>query len=479
MLRPYQENARLQIRDHFLRGKRRVLLVMPTGAGKTVVFCDMVKRAVDNGKRAGIVVRGRKLVDQASARLMREEVRHGVLMASHHNHRPHLPVQVYSIDTLRARDLVPEFDLLIVDEAHLFTSKGDREFLARLQAKGFTVAVTATPYCPGGLRHLAEEMVRPVTMQELIDQGHLVPFRYFAPSEPDLRGVRINSVTKDYNTTQLEERMVAGQLTGRIIDHWAKIASDLPTLLFAVNINHSKMLVERFRAAGIAAEHCDADSPDSERANVIRRLETGRTKVVCNVGIFCTGVDIPALGALIMARSTASRNLYIQQAGRGTRPHPGKRDCILLDHAGNIRRHGFPTFEPQVDLDGREKSDSYKPEAKICKECFAVYLGPVCTECGVEPPKRERPEIAETHEELQEIRVTAKSPAEQWLEYLEQQRAKTGRKNGWQYWKLLDKFPREEVEHLLPPWFKHRIKMKESQEASIFAGSPFQGFGGE
>ena len=233
-----------------------------------------------------------------------------MLMANHWNYRPNERCQVCSIDTLIARKLYPEADLIILDEAHLFTKKSQAgEFVQYYKDRSYIVPVTATPYLPEGLRHVAETFVHPITMEQLIEEGHLIKFRYFAPSEPDLKDVRISSTTKDYVTDELEKAMVAGQLTGKIIDNWKKIASDRKTILFAVNVHHSKLLTERFNQAGIKAEHCDADVPDKERNEIIKRLESGETRVVCNVGIFCTGVDIPSLGAIIMARPTKSYNL--------------------------------------------------------------------------------------------------------------------------------------------------------------------------
>ncbi len=476
-LRIYQNGAISEIKTHFKAGKQRVLLVMPTGAGKTVVFCKIVQQTIERGKKAIIITRGRKLVDQASQRLFREHVAHGVMMANHWNYKPHLPVQVCSVDTLIARGVFPQADIVIVDEAHLFGPKGKaKKVLDAYQT--FIVSVTATPYLKDGLRHLAEVMVRPIRMQELIDTGFLVPFRYYAPTEPNLEGVSISSTTKDYVNDELEEGMLSGELTGKIIEHYAKLCEGRPTLLFAVNIHHSHILVERFNAEGIRAEHCDADTPDKERYAIIARLESGVTKVVSNVGIFCVGVDIPSLGAVILARPTKSYNLFVQQCGRGTRTFTGKSNCILLDHAGNIKRHGFPTMEPDVDLDGKIQTEKHKAEGKTCKECFCIYVGKVCPECGVEPPGLPAQEFIESEEELIEIKVTTKTDVEQWLEYLEQQRKKSGRKNGWQFHKLIDQFGWEKCLPYLPD---HFIRMHQgrytSESLNPFEGvSPFSGF---
>lgn len=469
--RDYQKKSIELIKSEFMMGHKKVLLWLATGAGKTFTFCDMVKTASNKGKRSIIVVRGRKLVDQASKRLFREHVPHGVLMNGHWNYRPQMPVQVVSIDTAISRNLKPEADLIIIDEVHLFgiDSKAS-QFIAQYD-NAFVIGVTATPWVPKGLIHLADTVVHPISMQELIDQGYLCDFRYFAPSEPDLTGVKISSSTKDYVNNQLEDAMVAGQLTGKIIDHWKKIAPDMPTLLFAVNIHHSKILTEKFRAAGIAAEHCDADTPDAEREEIIFRLESGQTKIICNVGIFCTGVDIPCLRAIIMARPTMSLNLFIQQAGRGTRVFPGKEKCILLDHAGNIVRHGFPTEESEVDLSGSQSSTHIR-KSKICKNCFCVYRGTICPECGVEPPEREMALIEESEAELKEIKKRERNPIEQFIIDLEKQRKKSKYKKGWTWHKLVDRFGFEECKPYLPLWFIDKI---ESGRSNIFSHSPFRG----
>lgn len=465
--RPYQQQSIDEIKNEFKKGNKKVLLWLATGGGKTFIFSRMVKEAAARGKRAIIVVRGRKLVDQASQRLFREHVPHGVLMAGHWNYRPQLPIQVCSIDTLIARGLKPEADLIILDEAHLATSEGYKQFLAQYDT--FVVAVTATPYVDKGLRHVADAIVHPIKMLGLIELGYLVPFRYFAPAEPDLSDVKVSSSTKDYVSDQLEQAMVAGQLTGKIIDHWIKIANGLPTICFAVNVHHSKLLVEKFRAAGVAAEHCDADVPDAERNEIIKRVESGETKVVCNVGIFCTGVDIPSLGAIIMARPTKSKNLYIQQAGRGTRIFPGKENCILLDHAGNINRHGLPTDEPDVDLDGREEKKHVK-ESKICKNCFAVYRASKCPECGVEAPPAPAIEIAETNDELRELTNIEIDPIKRMLKDLQKQAKQKARKPAWAFYKLIDRFGYESAKPYLPEWFVKRY----NEPGPIF-NSPYTG----
>lgn len=479
-LRDYQLNGIDLIKKDFSAGHTKVLLWLATGAGKTVIFCEMVKQSVARGKTVLIVVRGRLLVDNASKRLFREAVPHGVMMAGHWNYRPGEKVQVASIDTLIARGWKPKADLIIIDEAHMAISAGYKEFLEQYGKETFVIPVTATPYVTASLRHVADTFVHPITMQELIDQGHLCGFRYFAPSEPDLSGIKIVNTEngKDYQNKQLGERMCAGSLTGDIVKHYEKLGEERRAILFAVNIKHSKIICEMFNNAGIRAEHCEADTSDSERKDIIRRLEDGKTKVICNVGILCTGVDIPCLGAIIMARPTKSYNLYIQQAGRGTRLYDGKQNCLLIDHAGNIRRHDFPTIEPEVSLDGRVITEHHVSELKTCKICFCVFKGAICPECKTEVKKKDRGELQVNEGELSEIVVTESDPVKQYIQLMERNRG--SRKPGWTYYKVIDKFGYEKSKPHLPAWFLkfYLTKMGTENGSDIFSASPYSATSG-
>lgn len=467
-LRDYQVLARDQIRSAFARGVKKVLLKLATGSGKTTIFSEILRLTYQRGNRGAMIVRGRQLVDQASERLMRDHVDHGVMMANHWLRRIHAPVQVCSVDTLKRRGEFPQASLLVLDEADLFANSGGQDFL-RNYPNAFVLAVTATPWTRESLRHMADEVIAPISMQELINQGYLVRPRYFAPSIPNLDGVRITA--GDYVAEQLQERM--SFLTGDIIQTWFQRSENRPTILFAVTIEHSMNLARDFRAAGIPAEHLDADSSREERAAAIRRIYSGQTKVICNVGIFGRGVDIPPASCIVMARPTKSYNLFIQQAGRGTRPmyadgfdlstiqgrlaaieNSTKRDFLILDHAGNVIRHGFITNEPDVDLDGiKRKNLNTGPKPSMCRICYLIFSGPHCPSCGpqarVEPNE---PEILvdETAqlEELTDMPFAAELV--QFVNQCKETRKKKGYHHGWVYHQVKDRYGEEIANQLYP-----------------------------
>lgn len=388
MLRPYQILGLNLIRASFQRGVRKVLLKLSTGAGKTVIFCEVLIQTSAKGNRAGMVVRGKQLVEQASQRLFKEGVSHGVRQANHWNKNYGALVQICSIDTLIARGEFPDFDVLVIDEADLFVSPKCKEFISYYNERGtYILSVTATPFTKEPLTHLADEVICPITFKELVDQGYLLPPKYFAPSIPNLAGVRTSK--GDFVNEQLEERMSV--LTGDIVDHWKNLGENRPTLCFAVNIKHSMSIAARFNAAGITAEHIEGNHSLEERYAAIESLKKGEIKVICNVGVFSVGADIPFLSCIIQARPTKSYRLCIQQWGRGTRlsPETGKKDFLILDHAGNTLRHGFMHDEPEVELEGI-KVNRKSPQIQRCENCLVVYEGPSCHVCGftkhVAPP---------------------------------------------------------------------------------------------
>jgi len=368
--RPYQADALAQIRSHYMDGVRRVLLHLATGGGKTYIFCRVLEGVAKNGKRAIMAVRGKDLVDQASQRLFKEGVEHGCLQGTHWNLKPNAAIQICSVDTLYRRKVAPPADLVVIDEAHLATSDGFL-WLATQYPEAFYLPVSATPHVKKGLRHIAERVVYPTTIRSLIADGFLVRPKYYRPSQPDLSEVKIKN--GEYDSDGLSEVMVKRAIVGDIVEHYQSLINGLPTVCFTVSKNHSRTMVDAFNSNGIVAEFVDDATKPKERKLALERLEAGETKVICNVGILTTGVDMPFLRAIIMARPTRSYNLYIQMLGRGTRPYRDKTNFIVLDHANNIEEHGFIENERECNLDGVTKS---KGEEKpiCCKQCYCYFL---------------------------------------------------------------------------------------------------------
>lgn len=411
-LRDYQEKAITDVQQAFRSGKRAPIIVAPTGSGKTTIGSEIIARTIIKGNRVSWLVHRRELVQQASDRLKQFGVDHGIIMAGKPR-EPWKPVQVCSVQTLLRRQHANKANLYFIDEAHRALGESYIEILSR-NPEAKLIGLTATPVRTDGrgLGHLFDSIIGCSTPQELTDRGFLVPARVFAPSAPDLTGV--HKQAGDYKAKELEERVDKATLIGDIVDHWRRLAYGRRTVCFAVTVQHSKHIVERFLAAGIPAEHLDGETPLAEREAILHRITTGETLIVSNVGVWTEGVDVPAMSCALLARPTQSMGLYLQMGGRVLRPYEGKDEAVILDHAGCTLQHGFVTDEREWSLDGdmKKKKDSSgdgpaAPGVRVCKECFAAFPNTVsaCPSCGA-PYVVER-QVEECAGELQEIRPGA------------------------------------------------------------------------
>lgn len=270
---------------------RRVCLVAPTGAGKTSIASSLILRAIERGERVVFLAHRRELISQAFKRLLDFGLPAscvGILMGGDPRRRLGAPIQVASVDTLRNRSK-PIADVVFTDECHRATAKSYRN-IAACYPDALHIGLTATPYRANGkgLGDAYDELVVVTSPKQLIAEGYLVEPRVFTvpkAEQPDLRGVRV--ARGDYASELLEQAMNRQSLVGNIVEHWKKHADGTRTVVFAVSVAHSKHITERFREAGVAAEHLDGMMATDDRDAVLRRLSEGATRVVSNVGVLC------------------------------------------------------------------------------------------------------------------------------------------------------------------------------------------------
>ena len=455
-LRQYQINAINKIRNHYSRGIKKVLLHSPVGSGKTVIFCEIVKQTIANGKKCLIVTRGRQLVDQASERLAREGVSHGVLMSGHYRYDLSKAVQVISIDTANKRKIYPDAELIILDECHYATSKTFIDFLNHYEDK-FFLGVSATPYSEKSLSHIAQVVVETISVKELVSQGFLSQLRYWAPRTPELSNIKM--VGGDFDLEQLSKEMQRSLLVGDIVSEWENHAKGTPTLCFAVDVAHSKTICDAFQNRGINAVHVDAMTDLNLRKIYINKLETGEISILVNCGVFVTGCDIPHIKTIILARPTKSYVWHIQALGRGTRTSPGKEFCRILDHAGNVQRHGFVDEPRHCDLDQIDKKE-IRQSPITCRHCFGVFMFqdveqkgicPLCGQMFTASELKKARELKQVDGELVEIKeLTKDEQAMRDLREWKKERKVKGYKRGWLYWKCITKYGPDMAARLIP-----------------------------
>lgn len=405
-LRPYQQTAVDQLRASYAAGKRAPLFVLPTGGGKTFVFSHVANNATTRGNRVCILVHRQELLFQASRSLSAVGVQHG-LIAPGHNQTQH-PVQVASVQTLvrRLSRQRYDFDLVIIDEAH-HAAAGTWLKITQALPNARILGVTATPIRSDGqgLSAVFDDMVIGPSMAELIDMGFLVrPEVYAPPTAVNLAGVRKRG--GDFDQREVAERMDKPIITGCAVDHYRKLCPSKPAVAFCASVEHARHVAAQFQAAGFNAMSVDGSMLDSDRKAAIDGLGNGKLHVVTSCDIISEGTDIPVVSAAILLRPTQSTGLYIQQVGRALRTAPGKDKAIILDHVGNVLRHGMPDEPRDWSLDGIERkqgaNDNVAP-VKQCSKCYAVYRpAPACPQCGhVEPIKARQ--IEEADGELKQI----------------------------------------------------------------------------
>lgn len=392
-------------RDRFRAGDRSVLLLAPTGFGKTVVGAEMVSNSVERGKVVWFLNHRRELIRGTSRTFYEQNIPHGIIAAGHPE-TPSAAVQVCSVATvLRRLGKVAPPSFIITDEAHHVASASWSK-IVDYYPSAHVLGLTATPWRLDGtgLGHWFQSLVEGPPLSWLIANGRLSPYRLFAPSQPDLAAVK--TVAGDFEKSTLAKAMDRPAITGDAVAHYKNLAAGRRAVVFCVSIEHSKNVAAQFREAGVPAAHIDG-TMDDERDAAFQAFEQGCIHVLCNVDLISEGVDVPGIECVILLRPTKSLTHYLQSIGRGLRLSAGKSECIILDHAGNSLTHGLPDDEREWSLEDREKRKKAAPSevpVKQCSECFFVFRpAPKCPSCGHVPPVVAR-EIEVVEGELAEVR---------------------------------------------------------------------------
>ena len=383
-LRPHQVKAIQMLRESVANGNRRVVVSMPTGSGKTVTAATIIKGALAKGNRVIFTAPAVSLIDQTVRAFEAEGIYDiGVMQANHPRTNPLAKVQVASVQTLARRE-IPYAALNIVDEAHI-RAKVIEQLMDERSDVVF-IGLSATPWAKGmGLRW--HDLVTPITISELIDQGYLSRFTAYAPDVPDLSGVKVK--TGDYVESGLEAVMGDAKLMGSVVSTWFERGEDRPTLCFCVNRAHASELAAQFERHGIATAYVDAHTDRIERQIINQRFSDGEVRIICSVRTMTTGVDLP-VSCIIDAAPTKSEMLHVQKIGRGLRVNPGTEDCIILDHAGNSLRLGLVTNIHHATLDTtctgetQPRKNGSEKLPKACVKCETLHAGKICPACGHE-----------------------------------------------------------------------------------------------
>lgn len=397
-LRPYQSDLAQKVTACWASGQRNVLAQLPTGGGKTVLFSHLIEQ--HQGVSVAMAHRS-ELVGQMSLALARNGVRHRVIappevradieaMQMHEFGRryvdPHSNVIAAGVHSLvnKSEPWMQQCGLWVCDEAHHLGDKSNvwgRAVAMLPNARG--LGVTAIPQRADGKglgRHadgVFDVMVQGPGMRELIDMGYLCDYRIFAPrSDLDLSGVAVGA-SGDYVAKQLRAAVHKSHLTGDTVAHYLRLTPGKLGITFTVDIETAEETAEEFRGKGVRAEALSSTTPSGWRIKVMRAFRHGDVQQLVNCDLLGEGTDVPACEVVSFARPTESFQIYGQQFGRVMRILEGKRFGTVIDHAGNVMRHGLPDAYREWTLDRRDRRSRSAPTGVIpvttCTKCSGVY----------------------------------------------------------------------------------------------------------
>jgi DNA repair protein RadD len=424
-----------------LQEKERIIASLPTGGGKTHVAMELIRRAHDQGMHVCFCVE--RLTLFAQARRVFDE--HGITydMVQGKNLKVsslHPMCTIVTAQSLfpRAKGnssnrsskqrVLDRINLLIIDEAHICHSSMSKFFASYPKVK--VVGLTATPSRKGlGNKHWYQSIVNGPSYRELIDRGVLVKPRYLTGNlqaaeylKAELENVEVSLKGKgDYKEDTLSKLMQHKVLLGDAVDSYRKHAEGKKTLVFCVDIAHARAAADEFthEISGISVASIDHRTPDEQRADIFQQFRSGKIQILCSVNMLTVGFDEPSAECVMLLRPTKSPELHIQQIGRGLRQSDGKGECIVLDLACNLQRHGIvESYDVKALFDAHlAKSKAAKDKVKLeTKTCFVCYSeipakARTCPSCGSFQGKTSK--VREVDAELVEYNaVTATSHKE-------------------------------------------------------------------
>lgn len=371
-LRPYQSEAIEAIKSGFASGKRRLILSLPTAAGKTIVFCSLIK---DLGVNTLVMVHRDELVGQTVDKL--RSIWPGVNIGIVKAERNELgrQVTIASVQTLysakRLRQ-VGKFPLVIVDECHHGAAKYWRRAINTTSGR-YLLGVSATPFRTDniGLKPLFEDIIYHRSILDLMIDDYL----------SDLRGIQVKTAETldkvkvragDFVESSLSRAVNTKPRNNEIVKAYKTHALGRQALCFTADVAHATAMAEAFESEGVKASVISGKTPLEERRGTISGFKAGKITIICNCTVMTEGVDLPMIGCIIMARPTQSRVLYTQMVGRGNRIYPGKKDCIVLDMVDNTSKWSLVTlpelFETNYDEMERLQRERQAAEEKVDAE---------------------------------------------------------------------------------------------------------------
>ena len=403
-LRPYQKQAVDSVFEWFEGSghNSNPLIVLPTGTGKSLVLSEICRRSIAEYGEMKIVVvtHVMELIKQNHEEMMRQwpEADAGIYSAGI-GKRQHKPTVVFcGIQSVHSKaHLFQKVDFVIVDEAHLIPRKVNtmyQKFLNSLRVANphmKIIGLTATPYrMDSGMLHrgdgaLFDDVCYDYSVIDAIKDGYLSNL-ITKKTDLELDTTGVHTRGGEFIASELQDAVDVEGINQRAVEEimgWGKERRHW--LIFGSGVEHCRHLADMLVAEGVSCETIFGDTPKEERADIIARFKNGEIRAICSMGVLTTGFNAPNVDMIALLRPTQSAGLFVQIVGRGMRLHPDKANCLILDFARNIQRHG-PIDQirgnPRDHQDRDGESDG--PLVKDCPECHSVvHLSCMeCPDCG-------------------------------------------------------------------------------------------------
>ena len=383
-------------------------LVLPTGSGKSIIIAELCRDAVQNWPETRILVLShvKELLEQDANKILAvwPEAPVGIYSASIGMKRLSEPITVAGIQSIRKRaSEVGHTDLIIVDEAHLISHKdegGYRSFIAELSGVNpalRVIGLTATPYRLGhGLitdkPAIFDDLIEPVSIEELVAHGYLCQLRSkVTAAKLDVSNVHLRG--GEFIEHELQAAVNAPLANEQVVEEVIRRGEDRRSwLFFCSGVDHAYAMRDALIAQRINAACVTGETPKNEREDILQRFKAGEIRAVSNANVLTTGFDHPDIDLIAMCRPTMSPGLYVQMAGRGMRPKEHIADCLMLDFAGNVERHGPITA---VQPPKRGTKGTGEAPVKACEQCgeLVAIAARVCPACGAAFPEPEKKKL--------------------------------------------------------------------------------------
>lgn len=390
--RPFQQAAHEALRQGFRDGHKNQLIMAPTGAGKTYLGHRIAHEALVKGRKVVFVCDRTTLINQTSKTADAYGLSaHGIVQANHWRRAVDMPYQIASAQTIAKRGYWPAADVVIIDEAHT-QLKVWVDFAQ--SSKAVCIGLSATPFSPG-LGKIFTNLINATTMHALTQSGVLVPMRVLSCKRVDMTGAA--TAGGEWTDAAAEERGMG--IVGDVVKEWITHGENRKTIVFGATIRHCQELAKQFLDAGVMAAVFTSETTAAERELLVKEYSKSDSslRVLISVEALAKGFDVPDVGCVVDCRPLRkSLSTAIQMWGRGLRSSPdtGKKDCILLDHSGNITRFaedftaifydGLDALDMGEKLDKKIRRDDEDKESKGCPSCGYKPFAKRCMSCGFE-----------------------------------------------------------------------------------------------